>query len=895
MDTIKELKKDGMLLKKIPKKEQTIELCEASIKQNPLALQFASKKCLDPKMCLTAVKKNRQAFRYVPRQFVTKQMCELAVESDPKLLKNVPENFQTSTICINAVKKDVSTLSFVSLKKRTELFDNNTEIDLIEKIVAHDPEWLKYMPDRSDVRALCISYMEEDFSIAQYMPEQIKNSDDILNYQKSKGKLQFTHKYFDSQEKKFNVEIKVVYNYKSMYYEIIEERSYCILKKFDVFDKFYDFLDGNLFDAELRDYSFRGINLKNYNIEGAIINSKILQSQGLYDETYFADIKKILETNSEEIIENNEIITLNEFCYPKPIDDDEHECYDTNHIPFFYISDIHLVHRVCNKFKNKATKEEIRWYIKSLAKSMVSSIEPIPSNSYLLIAGDTSSIFEFADIFYSELIHLWDPNQIVVVSGNHELWDPYVDMEDNVNTYRNFFGKLGITFLQNDLMCINKEKCEIFSEEEILKMSEEELRNKALCCSIIILGGIGFSGLNKKFNASNIRYGKSFDKLSKEAALEKDMQEANRFNTIYTKILASLGKSRVIVLTHVEKEDWNAEKHNPYWIYLNGHNHQNFFDIGNGRTIYADNQIGYSAKNIGLKYFYCDTDYDIFTYYQDGVYKITKEQYIDFNRGKSIWVSFKRKNGTIYMLKRNNIYLFLKYSKFNERSKKESLYLMSGGDLKKLTRNRLEDLSYYYDNLEKYSENVNRLLYEYTEYQQKLSKFIKHIGGSGKIHGCIVDVERPNGLNRFSYCHLFVNPEDGKVTPYFAYDVTSRWVYKDLKALLQAHDSCKQIADNYLRIEKETPRNLPAVQYTEQMASWENKDNIYDKGSEIYKKNRITKALQYCIDKNIVRLWNEDLLNYDFVNRNKQSNQIDEIADDILMIDENVFNDDVTL
>ena len=247
------------------------------------------------------------------------------------------------------------------------------------------------------------------------------------------------------------------------------------------------------------------------------------------------------------------------------------------------------------------------------------------------------------------------------------------------------------------------------------------------------------------------------------------------------------------------------------------------------------------------------------------------------------------------MLKRNNIYLFLKYSKFNERSKKESLYLMSGGDLKKLTRNRLEDLSYYYDNLEKYSENVNRLLYEYTEYQQKLSKFIKHIGGSGKIHGCIVDVERPNGLNRFSYCHLFVNPEDGKVTPYFAYDVTSRWVYKDLKALLQAHDSCKQIADNYLRIEKETPRNLPAVQYTEQMASWENKDNIYDKGSEIYKKNRITKALQYCIDKNIVRLWNEDLLNYDFVNRNKQSNQIDEIADDILMIDEKVFNDDVRL
>lgn len=85
-------------------------------------------------------------------------------------------------------------------------------------------------------------------------------------------------------------------------------------------------------------------------------------------------------------------------------------------------------------------------------------------------------------------------------------------------------------------------------------MSEEEIRSKSQCCSVIILGGIGFSGLNEKFNASNIRYGKSFDELSREAALRKDIQEAIRFNTIYTKILKSLDKSRVIVLTHVKKE-----------------------------------------------------------------------------------------------------------------------------------------------------------------------------------------------------------------------------------------------------------------------------------------------------------------------------------------------------
>lgn len=69
----------------------------------------------------------------------------------------------------------------------------------------------------------------------------------------------------------------------------------------------------------------------------------------------------------------------------------------------FYISDIHLVHKVCNMFKDKATKEEIRSYIKFLVNELVESIEIKPANSYLLIAGDTSSIFEFTKIFTMSL------------------------------------------------------------------------------------------------------------------------------------------------------------------------------------------------------------------------------------------------------------------------------------------------------------------------------------------------------------------------------------------------------------------------------------------------------------------------------------------------------------
>ncbi len=97
-------------------------------------------------------------------------------------------------------------------------------------------------------------------------------------------------------------------------------------------------------------------------------------------------------------------------------------------------------------FKDKATKEEIRSYIKFLVNELVESIEIKPANSYLLIAGDTSSIFEFTKIFYNELIRLWDSNHIVVVMGNHELLDPYLEMEDSIKLYRDFFNELGIIF-----------------------------------------------------------------------------------------------------------------------------------------------------------------------------------------------------------------------------------------------------------------------------------------------------------------------------------------------------------------------------------------------------------------------------------------------------------------
>lgn len=882
MDIAEELKKDGLLLKTVPKKDQTTDICKIAIKQNPLALQFASRKCIDSTICLSAVENDGRAFRFVPKQIITQQMCILAIESEPELLNNIPEKFRTSQICIKAIEKKVSVLSYVSQEQRYTLFNNQTELALIKRIVTYNQNWLIYMPNRSDVRKLCIDLMEKDFSLAQYMPNLVKESLSILNYQKRKGRVVYIDKYYNKDENTFCVNIKVLYS------SCIREsnENYLVVAKFYTFDEFYNFLDGKLDDAELREYDFVEIDLKKYNIVGAVINSAVLSLQGLYNGNYYDAIKQKKENNENIGVIKNELALNKVLSYTKPVDEDGHAKIDYEQVPFFYVSDIHITHKVYNRFVDKGTKEEIRSYIKFLARKMVSSVGTIPYGSYLLIAGDTSSKFEFLTIFYNELVLLWNPDKIIVIMGNHELWDPYIDMDKNIEIYRRFFESIGIVFLQNALLYSNARMKSKIEEEQLLKLEIEDIREKVSHSSVAILGGIGFSGLNEKFNASNIKFGKSFDELSRKDALQKDITEAKRFNAIYTKILKAIPKNKVIVLTHAKKEDWNAVTHNKNWIYLNGHDHQNSFEISSEKTVYSDNQIGYRAKKVGLKYFYCDNCYDIFNYYQDGIYKITKEQYTEFNRGKMILMSFGRDEDIIYMLKKHDSYMFLIYCAFSKRSRQKKLYLMNGGKLIGLKHNMLEDLSYYYENMDKYIKNVDQLLNRYTKGQQAISSFVKKLGGSGKIHGCIVDIEKPDEWEGFSYCHLFVNPTDGTVTPYYANDIKSRMIYKDFKTLLQSQNKCERLLDNYLQIEKETRVELPLAQYTGELEEWENVNYIYDEGNYLYKISRIIKSLQYCTEKKIIRLWNEELLNYAFVHRITNTSQIEELIDDRLIIDD---------
>ena len=125
---------------------------------------------------------------------------------------------------------------------------------------------------------------------------------------------------------------------------------------------------------------------------------------------------------------------------------------------------------------------------------------------------------------------------------------PARPLDDIVDDYRQAVSKYA-TILENELFLIYKDQTEIILDEQtILNTDTEELRNVCLNSTFLLLGGIGFSGLNPIYNAEMGLY---------RAAVspEEDFARSERFRTVYEKVLASAKELPVVVLTHTPMED----------------------------------------------------------------------------------------------------------------------------------------------------------------------------------------------------------------------------------------------------------------------------------------------------------------------------------------------------
>lgn len=608
------------------------------------------------------------------------------------------------------------------------------------------------------------------------------------------------------------------------------------IHKFSYFFDFVAFLKGDLSGANL--LSCTGMknlsNIDEINLSDARMTSELCEQFNVPYKSYDYDKKLIgefpaVEKNEEEtalvLQSSREIVSSDSSMLFGSFGN--MFLWDFNRIS--YISDLHLMHRIINA--GCKSKEDVVFTIKKIIDDILAE-----STGLTLIGGDVSSEFSIFELFVKMLRKLAGSGRrtFVFVLGNHELWNfPRLSVDEIVDKYKTVLKENGMYLLHNDLFYRNEsDDMGIIPYYELTQSDNQAILEKLRCTRLVILGGLGFSGYNEEFNANDGVYRLTVDRNT-------EIQESKKFEQLYNKLTDVLAKKNTVIFTHTPKKDWcaDADCHDNF-VYVSGHTHRNMFFDDGVKRIYADNQIGYRNESPHLKNFLMDGEYDYFGDYEDGVYEITSQEYQDFFRGKNIQMTFNRQVNILYMLKKNGYYCFI------HKTKTGSLSMLNGGALKKLNA---KDVNYYYYNMDSMIASIETPLKKYTAYQESIADEIRNIGGSGRIHGCIIDIDY--------YNHVYVNPVDMTVRSYWASDIVNKFVYPTVTALLKA--KCPELYANYLKSVKGEKSNPLAVKQTK------NEVSLLPQGYleiDIYKASREIKKMQK-LSSNILTIWYDNIEN----------------------------------
>lgn len=597
---------------------------------------------------------------------------------------------------------------------------------------------------------------------------------------------------------------------------------YDIKHDFSRFFDFVHFLKGDLSGADLLDCE--GVEnlskVSGLNLKGLKVRSEIAEKLGLPLRIIG---KETCKTETFPLIQKNEVETKGDLTV-------DHYDNDGFSDAISYVSDIHLFHRF--KAYGCRTLDDAAYVTRRIAKTLREE-----STSVNLIAGDTASSFDVFAAFIDEITSQRIPGHFFFTLGNHELWDSRGEsLEATVERYRVLLTLKTpnkMHFVQNNIFWLDRGWEEI-TEEELTSISPEDLRSRLRTARLIIFGGIGFAGTNDKFNANNGIYQGAIDR-------EQEVSESRKFRSLYEKVITSLKGKNVIVLTHMPLIDWAGQNAHPAEgiVYVSGHNHRNYFYDDRKTRVCADNQIGYSGKGVSFKRIAVHTHFDWFAGYEDGIHEITREDYQNFYRGAGFDVTFRRPFQRLFMIKRDGVYMFLL------QNRKGYLYVLNRGAMMGVGDH---SIFYFYDNLPAYVSLTKKLLSKYSDAQMAVSREIKKIGGSGFIHGCIVDI------NYFN--HLYVNPFDGKVVPYFAYSTSEKYVYQNLPSLLKYE--CPDLFDKFQKLVHGEGNENALLARDKSLPIVAEKQFIPD--TNMYGVSYVMKRFQPISSLNIVRTWNEAIL-----------------------------------
>lgn len=614
---------------------------------------------------------------------------------------------------------------------------------------------------------------------------------------------------------------------------------------FSYFFDFVAFLKGDLSGADLLFCDGLAFlpRWDSIDFSGARMGSSLLEKFGLEYEKQ--DIPRDLLRSFSEICKNEKEtgqqleMVASEQSLSQAVWDSAQR--DHSLMEVHYISDLHLLHKIMEA--DCRSRDDRVYVIQKIVDSIAQE-----AGKLLLIGGDVASDFGVFQMFVRCLSQVLKRDTVVVfVLGNHELWSfPHKNIDEIAQVYREFLEDYGMYLLQNDLLYMEEKEyvrqIHIKKYGELCRMQDAQVVDCLRNASCVILGGLGFSGYNDRFHADNGIYRDTLDRAGEVA-------ETKKFEKLYNGLLYILRDKNTIVLTHTPKKDWcEKESYDGGLIYISGHTHRNTYCFTEDYQVFSDNQVGYKNRIPHLKSFYISRQYDCFGDYGDGIFEITREQYLDFCRGKNISMTFQREINRLYMLKKNGVYCFIC------ELPSGSLNILNGGAIKKLEHLYIR---YYYDHMDAMVSAMAEPLGKYTAYQRQIAQIVQRVGGTGEIHGCIVDIDFLN--------HIYINPQDGTIQGYYAENIIDKILYPTIPDLLEAR--CPRLYGEYVRLLGNGEQNLPALRT--QKAPCMVPEVCTD--TEAYSVSRIIKKMQK-LESHVLSYWDEKALQQELQRKKLEEN-----------------------
>lgn len=440
---------------------------------------------------------------------------------------------------------------------------------------------------------------------------------------------------------------------------------------------------------------------------------------------------------------------------------------------------------------------------------------------------------------------------VYCILGNHEFWD-FDTFDACEQAYSSLFASLGMRFLNDTIGWLgikeaplvtrrNPETGELYGKLLTKENDPDEYEYLLLLFNnIIIVGGLGYAPLNQSFNAIQGIYGQAIDRA-------EEILRSDSFRQAFKSALCASREHHctLVVLSHMPVSDWyDGSEDISNCVFFTGHTHRNeTICTENNAFIYADNQVGYTSQKYCFKKAALYPPRDPFASDPDGYREISCTEYKEFYRFMceplpktgTIERQMKLYEGKMFVLKKDGYYAFF-------FSSPKGVYICNGGQLLKI--GKPGSLSLYFDSL---SAMVNHYVTEYSplrRFQEKLSAYIKSFGGTGKIHGTIVDINFSN--------HIMIDLEHKALSFYNSPVFGLVKSYPDLGSLLHAH--CLELEGNYLALGNAQLSTLSQQAFTEYHSDYE---AVNIKNSP-YVLSRKINPIHRLFEKRILRAWDPD-------------------------------------